>query len=224
MPYDSLFCKKEHVCYNIAGEITMRILYLFLVEFLAGSIMFSYIIGKLFDKDIRQFGDGNPGSFNLKRALGLKASLIGSVLDYSKGAFPLYYIIHHYELNSYQIAIIAVAPILGHMFSPMLKFKGGKAVSVSFGVWTALTDFVVALFYATMVVVFILVFHKNYEESPEYNAIRINFSFLVTGIFIFFYFKSLFLVWAVNFLLLLFAHRRELYSAFESFAFRFKNP
>lgn len=202
----------------------MRILYLFGAEFLVGSVMFSYIIGKLFGKDIRQFGNGNPGSFNLKRALGFRASLIGSALDYSKGVLPLCYVIHHYELNLYQIAIIAVAPILGHMFSPMLKFKGGKAVSVSFGVWSALTDFVVALFYGIMLIVFILIFHKNYEESPEYNAIRTNVAFLATGIFVFFYFKSLFLVWAVNFSLLLFAHRKELYGAFESLALRFRNP
>ncbi|MGC8721141.1 MAG: glycerol-3-phosphate acyltransferase [Caldisericaceae bacterium] len=202
----------------------MKILYLFLIEFLSGSIMFSYFIGKIFGKDIRSFGDGNPGGFNLKKALGLKASLIGSLLDYSKGAFPLYYIINHYQLTEYQIAIIAIAPLLGHMFSPFLKFKGGKGVSVSFGIWTALTNFVVALFFAAMVVVFILIFHKNYEESPEYNAIRINVAFLATGILVFIYFKSLFLVWSINALLLLFAHRIELFSAFESFAFRFRNP
>ncbi|MGC8979725.1 glycerol-3-phosphate acyltransferase [Caldisericum sp.] len=164
------------------------------------------------------------GGFNLKKALGLKASLIGSLLDYSKGAFPLYYIIKHYQLTEYQIAIIAIAPLLGHMFSPFLKFKGGKGVSVSFGIWTALTNFVVALFFAAMVVVFILIFHKNYKESPEYNAIRINIAFLATGILVFIYFKSLFLVWSINALLLLFAHRIELFSAFESFAFRFRNP
>ncbi len=188
----------------------MRIVYLFLVEFLTGAIMFSYIIGRLLGRDIRNFGDGNPGGFNLKRAFGLNISIIGSLLDYGKGVFPLYYIINHYDLKSYELTLIAIAPILGHMYSPILKFKGGKAISVTFGIWTALTNFVVAVFYAVMVIIFPIIFHKNYEESPEYNAIRINVSFLMTGIFVFFYFRYLFLAWSTNFMLLAYAHRKEL--------------
>jgi acyl-phosphate glycerol 3-phosphate acyltransferase len=201
----------------------MGIIYLFLVEFLTGAIMFSYIIGRLLGKDIRNFGDGNPGGFNLKRALGLKISIIGSLLDYGKGVFPLYYIIHHYELTPYELALISIAPILGHMFSPIVKFKGGKAVSVTFGIWTALTNFVVTVFFAIIVIIFVIIFHKNYEESPEYNALRINASFLITGIFVFIYFRSLLLVWSANFALLVYAHRRELYRAFELFTLRFRN-
>jgi acyl phosphate:glycerol-3-phosphate acyltransferase len=34
---------------------------------------------------------------------------------------------------------IAVAPVAGHAFSPWLRFRGGKAVAVTFGVWTGLT-------------------------------------------------------------------------------------
>ena len=32
--------------------------------------------------------------------------------------------------------IIAIAPLLGHMYSPFLGFKGGKAIATTLGVWT----------------------------------------------------------------------------------------
>jgi glycerol-3-phosphate acyltransferase PlsY len=34
---------------------------------------------------------------------------------------------------------VALAPILGHAFSPLLNFRGGKAVAVTGGVWSGLT-------------------------------------------------------------------------------------
>nr|WP_322785336.1 glycerol-3-phosphate acyltransferase [Carboxydothermus ferrireducens] len=36
---------------------------------------------------------------------------------------------------------MAVAPVLGHAFSPFLRFKGGKAMAVTFGVWSAIEKF-----------------------------------------------------------------------------------
>lgn len=35
--------------------------------------------------------------------------------------------------------LIAIAPILGHRFSPFLRFRGGKAIAASLGVWIGLT-------------------------------------------------------------------------------------
>ena len=35
--------------------------------------------------------------------------------------------------------MIALAPVLGHAFSPFLRFKGGKAVAVTVGIWCGLT-------------------------------------------------------------------------------------
>jgi glycerol-3-phosphate acyltransferase PlsY len=41
--------------------------------------------------------------------------------------------------------LIAMAPILGHAFSPFLGFRGGKALAVTLGVWIGLTLWKVAL-------------------------------------------------------------------------------
>jgi glycerol-3-phosphate acyltransferase PlsY len=32
-----------------------------------------------------------------------------------------------------------LAPLLGHIFSPFLKFRGGKGLSTTFGIWLGLT-------------------------------------------------------------------------------------
>jgi glycerol-3-phosphate acyltransferase PlsY len=40
---------------------------------------------------------------------------------------------------------VALAPLLGHAFSPFLAFRGGKSVAASFGVWLGLTGPVGAL-------------------------------------------------------------------------------
>ncbi len=34
---------------------------------------------------------------------------------------------------------VTLAPVLGHAFSPFLRFRGGKAVAVTLGIWTGLT-------------------------------------------------------------------------------------
>ena len=37
------------------------------------------------------------------------------------------------------MCLIAIAPILGHVFSPFLGFRGGKAIATALGVWIGLT-------------------------------------------------------------------------------------
>jgi glycerol-3-phosphate acyltransferase PlsY len=49
--------------------------------------------------------------------------------------------IFHYGLEGEGgwLTAVSLAPILGHAFSPFLRFRGGKALAVTFGVWTGLT-------------------------------------------------------------------------------------
>jgi glycerol-3-phosphate acyltransferase PlsY len=122
-----------------------------LIGFLLGSIPFSVILGRLLlGKDIRQYGDGNPGGTNVARASGNK--LLGGLaiaLDMVKGAVPV--ALAHYVsgVDGWPLVPVMLAPILGHAFSPFLHFRGGKAIAVTWGVWTALTvpfgPFVMAL-------------------------------------------------------------------------------
>lgn len=111
-----------------------------ILQFLSGSIMYSYIIARLIKIDLTKVRDGNPGSTNLWRVAGWRFGLPALLLDYFKGTFPLILFVWTGKMtNSYIISLTALSGVLGHAFSPLLKFKGGKAVATTFGAWTVLT-------------------------------------------------------------------------------------
>ena len=111
-----------------------------LIGFLLGSIPFSVIVGRLVaDVDIRQYGDHNPGATNVLRATGWGWFALAGLLDYLKGAVPVGIPWFFLGIHGWGIVPIALAPLLGHAFSPWLRFRGGKAVAATFGVWTGLT-------------------------------------------------------------------------------------
>lgn len=118
----------------------MSIIFWTLLGFLLGAIPFAPLIGRrVLGKDITQFGDKNPGATNVLRAGGLGWFSLALVLDISKGALPVGLAYQVYGWQGWEIIPIAVAPVLGHAFSPFLQGKGGKAIAAAFGVWIGLT-------------------------------------------------------------------------------------
>ncbi len=102
--------------------------------------MFSYWLGLVvLRKDIRAIGDGNPGASNLCRAGGRALGIFGLLLDYAKGVAPVLVSRSVGGIEGIVLIPVAVAPVLGHAFSPWLRGRGGKAVAVTFGVWTGVS-------------------------------------------------------------------------------------
>lgn len=109
------------------------------IAFLAGSVPFSVWIPRLASRaDVRRFGDGNPGSANAWKAGGWRIGFPALLLDYLKGAVPVSLAHYTVGLSGWMLVPVALAPVLGHAFSPFLNFRGGKALAVTFGVWTGL--------------------------------------------------------------------------------------
>jgi glycerol-3-phosphate acyltransferase PlsY len=107
--------------------------------FLLGSLPFSYWIGRIFlRKDIRQYGDGAPGATNVARAGSKGLYVISVLLDAFKGTIPVWLAQLLSGITGWELAAVAVAPVLGHAFSPFLKFKGGMGIATTFGVWLGL--------------------------------------------------------------------------------------
>jgi acyl phosphate:glycerol-3-phosphate acyltransferase len=130
----------------------MMILFWALVGFLAGSIPFALIFGKLFARtDIRAIGDGNPGGTNALKAGGLKAGLPAILLDILKGFLPVW-LAQRYGLAGWSLLPVCLAPVLGHAFSPFLRFRGGKALGATGGVWVALVGLWVFPLFALLAV------------------------------------------------------------------------
>lgn len=110
--------------------------------FLLGSIPFALMLGRLKGVDIRTVGSCNPGATNLGRHLGLKWFLLCFALDATKGLVPTlaYGLISGSTSDpalpppeAFAWLGVMVAPVLGHMFSPWIGFKGGKGVATGLG-------------------------------------------------------------------------------------------
>jgi glycerol-3-phosphate acyltransferase PlsY len=109
-------------------------------SFLCGSLPFSVWLGKLFlNEDVRNYGDGNPGAANVFRSGSKVLGLLALILDVSKAAVPVGLSYYNLGIRGIPMIFIAIAPILGHVFSPFLRFRGGKAIAATLGVWIGLT-------------------------------------------------------------------------------------
>ena len=120
---------------------TANLIFLIIFGYLLGSIPWGYLISKAKRIDIRKVGSGNIGGTNVLRILGLKWAALVSILDVIKGVIPAYLAINPTPIFgggvnflNWQIALVAISPILGHIFPGWLKFKGGKGVATTLGV------------------------------------------------------------------------------------------
>lgn len=120
--------------------MTTNALLLALASYLAGSIPFGFLIGKLVKGvDLRKFGSGNIGATNAGRVLGKKWGLICLALDALKGLLPVALLPQQFLAADdpsfpHGTVIAGVSTIVGHMFPCWLGFRGGKGVATSLGV------------------------------------------------------------------------------------------
>lgn len=120
---------------------------LIIISYLLGSIPSSYILGKLLKGiDIRNYGSKNVGFTNAFRYLGWRIGIAVLFFDILKGIIPAYHFPQYINENLGWISspsnsglVFGMTTIIGHMFTVFLKFKGGKGVATSLGVFLALT-------------------------------------------------------------------------------------
>ncbi len=114
-----------------------------IISYLIGGIPFGYLIAVIKGIDIRTEGSGNIGATNVGRVLGKKYGLIIFILDMLKGFIVVFFIpaLVSSAVNiptttdNLLVVLCGFCAVLGHAFPVYLKFKGGKAVATSFGVF-----------------------------------------------------------------------------------------
>ncbi len=111
----------------------------FLAGFFSGAIPFGFIISKLKGIDIRKKGSGNIGFTNVFRVVGKPQGIAVLILDVSKGLLPVLLLGRY--CGYYYGMVAGISAILGHMFTPFLRFKGGKGVATGLGVFIGLAPF-----------------------------------------------------------------------------------
>ncbi len=178
-----------------------------LLSFLSGSIPYSVWVGRLAGKvDIRAVGDHNPGATNVLRALNVRWFLLAFLLDTLKAAIPVGLAWFFFQITDWRIVPISLAPVLGHAFSPFLRFQGGKAVAAAFGVWIGLTAGVAPTLLGLTLGVFYLAF-SNSGWAVMFTLLSFS-GFL--GAYYLAQFPVYLWVWLAQLALLAWTHRAEL--------------
>jgi glycerol-3-phosphate acyltransferase PlsY len=101
--------------------------------YLLGAIPFGIVVSKALGlPDPRTAGSRNVGFTNVLRVSGKKAGVLTLLGDLGKG-WVLGWAAMQWLTDESYIMVVALAPILGHLFSPFLGFKGGKGVATAVG-------------------------------------------------------------------------------------------
>lgn len=113
--------------------------------YLIGSFNFARMIAWFKHRDITKIGSGNPGTMNMSRVFGLKIGVITFFCDAFKGGIPAlisYFIYRGYVFAGTNVAVsdftryfCGACVIVGHIFPVTMKFKGGKGIGSTLGLF-----------------------------------------------------------------------------------------
>ncbi len=122
----------------------MKYYYYLILAYFIGGVPFGFIVGFITGHgDIRKKGSGNIGATNVWRVAGPFAALFVFIGDIGKGVLAVMVCRAVYSsqwpLSFESVALLGgFIAVLGHIFTPYLKFKGGKGVNTALGVFACL--------------------------------------------------------------------------------------
>jgi acyl phosphate:glycerol-3-phosphate acyltransferase len=134
---------------------------LIVAAYLLGAVPTSYLAGRLGRGiDLREHGSRNLGATNAWRVLGAKYAVPVALFDIFKGWAPvaLFPGFAGESIGTAPVQAVAfgIAAIAGHVFSPYVRFRGGKGVATTGGVFLGLAPLAVVIAMAVWGVVFYL--------------------------------------------------------------------
>ena len=117
-----------------------------LLAYLIGATPTSYIAARLGRGiDLREHGSRNLGATNVYRVLGWKYAIPVGLIDLTKGAVPVAILGPWSNGPAWFTVALGIAAVLGHMFSPYVRFRGGKGVATAAGMFLALAPLAVVI-------------------------------------------------------------------------------
>ncbi len=127
------------------------------LSYLLGGIPFALVAGRIKGVDLRAHGSGNLGATNAIRVLGKGLGIPVLLLDVLKGviaaaAIPM--LLGPFEEPGRLVC--GAAAVAGHIFSPFLRFRGGKGVATAGGAFLALAPAATGIAFAVFVLVLLL--------------------------------------------------------------------
>jgi glycerol-3-phosphate acyltransferase PlsY len=101
--------------------------------YVVGGIPFGVVVTRVLGTvDPRRAGSRNVGFTNVLRVAGTVAGLLTLLGDMGKGWLVAWTATQLLDSEG-PILVVALTPVLGHIFSPYLRFHGGKGVATALG-------------------------------------------------------------------------------------------
>jgi len=134
--------------------------------YMLGSIPTGFLAGKAKGIDIRTVGSGNIGATNVFRSLGKTAGTLVLLADAAKGflaclLLPKLALLlagsgaeDSGSLSQHLAMVGGLMAILGHNYTCWLRFKGGKGIATTAGVFLALAPLAIAMLVVLWAIVF----------------------------------------------------------------------
>lgn len=128
---------------------------LVVLGYLAGAIPWGVVIGRMHSgTDLRHHGSGATGTTNAYRILGWRVSVAVLILDFLKGFLPVL-VTRLVGADDWIIGVVGVATVVGHCWSPLIRFRGGKGMATGAGAIIGMIPWMLAVFPVMLVVVYI---------------------------------------------------------------------
>src|SRR2546430_10576781 len=117
-----------------------------ILAYLLGATPTSYVAGRLGRGiDLRQHGSHNLGATNVYRVLGWRYAIPVGLIDVAKGVVPVAILGPWSNGPAWFTVALGIAAVVGHMFSPYVRFRGGKGVATAAGGVLALAPLAVLI-------------------------------------------------------------------------------
>ena len=107
-----------------------------ILGYMSGSVLYADLFGSLFGKKelYQNSADKNPGTANAYIYGGFWCGTLTLIFDLLKGFLPVFlYLQLAPEPESWGLALVISAPVIGHIFPLFNKFHGGKGIAATFG-------------------------------------------------------------------------------------------
>lgn len=127
-------------------------------SYLIGAASFGKIVAYAKGLNIQKMGSGNPGAANIYRTLGPAYGILVFLSDMLKGTLAAYLGIRFLGHPAW-VVLAGLAAMFGHVFSPFLRFKGGRGAATGLGLVLAVSP---KIFLIVLVVVSIIIFTTRY--------------------------------------------------------------
>ena len=141
-----------------------------LLGYLSGSVLYARIFARLFGKEkmLERSRDKNPGTANAFMYGGFWCGLLTLLCDMGKGFLPVFFFfrtVGELRPSVLETSLVIAAPVVGHVFPLLYRFRGGKGIATTFG---SLLGLFPVLKPSLILAVFFLFFSLILRVSPHF--------------------------------------------------------